>query len=225
MKALVTGTQSGFGLALKSAFEEAGWKVVGLNRDSDGDSMDEVPIFDLAQPRRIRPLISDVLKHHPNISCVVLNAGVLGPIGPTRAIRFEDLMTVFEINFFSNKEIIDAMLELSSASTFVQVSSGASQTVYENWAPYGLTKGLMLRLFEYYRAEEKGKRFLSFNPGPMPTAMNVAIRKLGREATPWAGKFHIDANLNDPLVLARRLVDFVLTEDKSTQDNLIDLRP
>lgn len=224
MKVLISGTKSGFGLAMKSAFQEVGWDVVGLNRESDGEPSLEVPFFDLALPHRIPLVISEVLKHHPDISCVALNAGVLGPIGPTRATRFDDLKTVFDINFFSNKEIIDTMLEQSTASTFVQVSSGAAQTVYENWAPYGLTKGLMLRLFDYYRVEEKGKRFLSFNPGPMPTAMNAAIRELGRDATPWARKFHDDSNLNDPLVLARKLVGFVLTEDKSIEDKLIDLR-
>ena len=224
MKVLISGTRSGFGLALKSAFQEVGWKVVGLNRESHAESSGEVPLFDLALPHRIPLVISEVVKHHSDISCVVLNAGVLGPIGPTRATRFDNLKTVFDINFFSNKEIIDAMLEQSSASTFVQVSSGAAQTVYENWAPYGLTKGLMLRLFEYYRVEEKGKRFLSFNPGPMPTAMNVAIRELGEDATSWAKKFHDDDNLNDTLVLARKLVGFVLTEDKSIEGKLVDLR-
>lgn len=224
MKALITGTKSGFGLALKGAFEEVGWEVVGLNRESDGDSMGNHSSFDLSLPQTVPQAISEVIKDHPDISCVVLSAGVLGPIGRTRSVRFDDLKTVFNINFFSNKEIVDAMLDQSSASIYVQVSSGAAQTVYENWSPYGLTKGAMLRLFDYYRAEEQGKRFLSFNPGPMPTAMNATIRALGIDVSPWAKKFHDDTNLSDPSTMASKLVSFVITGKGGSDERLIDLR-
>lgn len=224
MKVLISGTMSGFGQALAQAFREAGWEVVGLNRNHKDNSIVEFPFFDLATPQTVSRVISEVVNDHPDISSVILNAGILGPVAPTREVRFDNLQEVFNVNFFSNKEIIDAMLEKSGATTFAQVSSGAARTIYEQWAPYGLTKALMLRLFDYYRVEEKEKRFLSFNPGPMPTAMNANIRALGSDISPWAPKFHDDSNLNDPVVMARRLVEIVLREDSVNEEALIDLR-
>lgn len=224
MKALVSGTNRGFGLSLWQELQLKGWRVVSLNRTCVVKS-DDCFELDLAESDDSDLVLRRILELHQDISVVVLNAGVLGPIAPTSEVSPREMLETLEVNFFSPKKIADFMLQSSPATqTFVQISSGAATTIYPHWAPYGLSKLLLLRLFDYYRAEHPQKVFLSANPGPMATSMNTLIRTEASSDLQWKTKFLDDQNLNHPAKIAGALVRLLSTGSRDAGPGLIDLR-
>lgn len=223
IKVLISGTSRGFGKHLKSEFGRAGYEVLSLNRNC---SNEEVNCFsgDLFAPGVAEEVIREVTTLHPDISTVVLNAGVVGPIKPTREVTRFDMREAFEVNFFSGKDVIDYLLKHTAVSTFVYIGSGAAFNVYGGWATYGLTKLMMFRLFDYYRIEEPEKRFLSINPGPMLTEMNKIIRSEASDELEWKQKFQDERNLNHPSDMARILVELLSSQSRLNADSVIDLR-
>lgn len=208
MKILVTGTNRGFGAALSRELRihpEVG-QLVSLNRTSAGNPAEIEYLCDFEDHSDLGVTLSRLVRDHSDIHAVILNAGVLGPIGPTDSVAVEEFELAFQVNFFANKVIVDAALRGTRASEFIQVSSGATETVYEGWATYSLSKLLLRRIFDFYRAEIPDKSFVAVSPGPMKTAMNREIRSSGLGQYVWADKFGDDSNLLSPEQAARVFV-------------------
>ena len=224
MKALVSGTNRGFGASILRELESKGWEVVSLNR-SCAEVSEECYSLDLAESENVDSVLGRLVEAHKDISVVILNAGVLGSIARTSKVSSQDMLRTLEVNFLSPKRIVDFMLSNSPATQkFLQISSGAAVKVYPHWAPYGLSKLMLLRLFDYYRVEHPKKIFLSVNPGPMSTPMNVQIRNEADDDLHWKSKFLNDENLSEPSNIARSLVRLIMDDSHNSVDNLIDLR-
>jgi len=153
-----------------------------------------------------------------------LNAGTLGPLRPTSAVGYEEMDRVIRVNFTANKVIVDFLIEFSSTRVFLQISSGASEKIYEKWAAYGLSKMLLRRLFDYYRAENPDRQFVVVNPGPLETAMNSQIRRSENLDVAWMSKFQDPLILGSAQVMSERLVTLFLDGRLVSSGQLVDLR-
>jgi NAD(P)-dependent dehydrogenase (short-subunit alcohol dehydrogenase family) len=224
MKVLVTGTNKGLGAGICSAFRSRGVEVVSLNRNPSDEHSGAEYIADFANLADLEGIVQTLADHHPDIDAVFLNAGALGPLGITSTIQREDLDRVIRINFSANKVIVDALIKTKNAKSFIQISSGASERVYEKWAAYGLSKMLLRRLFDFYRVEHPERSFIVVNPGPLATVMNAKIRAQSNLNVEWMSKFENSSNLSSPKVVSSRLVELFLVGGLPSSDHLIDLR-
>lgn len=219
-KVLLTGSTGGFGSALKVEFEKAGYAVVGIDRTPHLD--EEAVACDLSIPASVDQACASIENLHQDATVLVLNAAGLGVISSAIRVPERDLEALFRINFFSQKKIIDCALDASNIETVVHVSSGASERIYPEWSPYGLTKGVLNRLLGYYREELPGVNFLNVNPGAMDTDMNRRLRARGSTA-PWISKFREPKNLANPAKRAKALIKVVQAANIFNTSELVDL--
>lgn len=219
-KVLLTGSTGGFGSALRVEFEKARYAVVGLDRKPHLD--EDAVACDLSIPASVDQACASIQNLHWDATVLVLNAAGLGVIESAIRVPEGDLEALFRINFFSQKKIMDCALGASNIETVVHVSSGASERIYPEWSPYGLTKGTLNRLLGYYREELPGVNFVNVNPGAMDTDMNRRLRARG-SAAPWISKFRESKNLADPADRAKALVTIVEAADTYNTNQLVHL--
>ncbi len=128
---LITGVSSGLGYALATTYLEQGWKVYGVSR-SYPDGLQGNPNFyyqalDLADLRYIPNALASLLSHAKKLDLVVLNAGVICPIGDMKDSRMEDLQYSMTVNVWANKVILDTLLQRGvEVNQVVAISAGAA---------------------------------------------------------------------------------------------------
>jgi NAD(P)-dependent dehydrogenase (short-subunit alcohol dehydrogenase family) len=224
VKVLVTGTNKGFGLAISESLRGHDVEVVSLNRSDRGEGAGRNYFSDFEDLLKLEEEVAKISTENPDIEAVFLNAGTLGPLGSTSRVGHDEMERVIRVNFTANKVIVDCLLNLSNTRVFLQISSGASERVYEKWAAYGLSKLLLRRLFDYYRAENADRQFIVVSPGPLQTAMNTQIRGLEGLDVPWLEKFKNPSALGSAKEMGDLLVKLFLEGRLASSGQLIDLR-
>ena len=175
MKILVTGTSSGLGQQVVKVFRDFGHKTVGLSR-SGSEETDYV--CDFSDPEELERALETLCKEHHAFDCIFLNAGILGKICKATEISQEELQNVFQINLFSNKQIIDHLvISQVKIGTVLAISSGASLKAYDGWLSYCLTKASLNQMIRCYAVENENIKFLSIAPGVIQTKMQDQIVK------------------------------------------------
>lgn len=168
---LVTGAGRGIGLATARAFQQAGWKVLALDRDfSTFDLKDAERIeFDLQNLSGIKKLVEKKEVH-----TLVNNAGVLF-CDPYDAIPEEHKREVLTVNIEAPAALIAALapqMKARKSGRIVNVGSVAAFTGHPDlW--YGISKAGILNLTKAW-ARELGPHGVLVNavaPGPTQTAM------------------------------------------------------
>jgi 3-oxoacyl-[acyl-carrier protein] reductase len=169
--ALVTGAARGIGLATARAFHQAGWKVLGLDKDFSkcNENFFERIDFDLRNLDGIKGLVEK-----KEIHTLVNNAGVLF-CDPYDAIPEEHKREVLTVNIEAPARLIESVsiqMKKRKAGRIVNVGSVAAFTGHPDlW--YGITKAGILNLTKAW-AKELGPYHVLVNavaPGPTQTAM------------------------------------------------------
>ena len=223
MKVLLTGTNKGFGASICAAFQERGVEVVSLNRKSSGESGGGAYYSDFENLENLELVMKSLSEDNRDLDAVILNAGVLGPLGATSRIPLAELEQVLKVNFYANKVIADVLINNTNVKSFIQISSGASERVYEKWAAYGLSKMLLRRLFDFYRLEHTGRNFVVVSPGALATGMNAEIRSANNLDVEWMTKFENPSKLGSAEVMGSRLVELFLAGGLPSSEILFDL--
>jgi len=169
--ALVTGAARGIGLATARAFHQAGWKVLGLDKDfsrCDENFFERIE-FDLRNLKDIKGLVE-----RKEIHTLVNNAGVLY-CDPYDSIPEEHKREVLTVNIEAPARLIESVsiqMKKRRAGRIVNVGSVAAFTGHPDlW--YGITKAGILNLTKAW-AKELGPHGVLVNavaPGPTQTAM------------------------------------------------------
>ena len=168
---LITGAARGIGLATARAFHEAGWKVLGLDKDfSDcNERFFERIEFDLQNLDEIQSLVEK-----KEIHTLVNNAGVLF-CDPYDAIPEEHKRLILAVNVEAPVALITALapqMKARRSGRIVNLGSVAAFTGHPDlW--YGITKAGILNLTKAW-AKELGPHGVLVNavaPGPTQTAM------------------------------------------------------
>ncbi|MEX0914930.1 MAG: SDR family NAD(P)-dependent oxidoreductase [Wenzhouxiangellaceae bacterium] len=175
MNVLITGNSSGLGLGLTKTLLERDAIVWGMSRSGcpihDNDGLRDRR-FDLSNlntlPEALERLLSDCLR----LDLVVLNAGTLGKIHEISETDVHDLEHMMRINVWSNKVILDWIIERQlPVEQIVAISSGAAVNMNYGWGGYSLSKACLNNLIGLYAHEMPDTHLTALAPGLVDTAM------------------------------------------------------
>lgn len=188
--ALVTGASRGIGAATAEALAAAGAHVVLTARTAqDLEAVEErihaaggsatIAPLDLAEPGSIGKLAQAIGGRWEALDVLVLNAAMLGTLGPVAQIDGKELNKVFTLNVLAQQAMIaafDSMLRRSEAGRLVAVSSsvGAAHRAY--WGAYGSSKAALEALATSYAQEMEnvtGVKVAIVDPGATRTEMRA----------------------------------------------------
>ncbi len=171
---LVTGNSSGLGRGLTEVYLERGWRVFGCSRRGcrgpSGDLRDLR--CDLADFAAVPAALQGLLGSAEGLALVVLNAGILGEIKPLSATGLDELRRIMDINLWSNKLVMDWLLEWGRpVRQVVMISSGAAVLGNKGWGGYALSKAGLNMLARLYAHEFPDTHISALAPGLIDTAM------------------------------------------------------
>lgn len=216
--ALVTGASRGIGAATAEALAAAGHHVIlcarttrGLEEVEDrihsaGGTATIAPL-DLTQSDSIARLARAVTERWGRLDLLVLNAAMLGSLGPVPTIDGKELNQLFTLNVLSQQALIaafDPLLRKSPRATVIGLSSSVGPAPRAYWGAYGATKAAFENLLLAYAEEVKAVtaiRVAIVNPGATRTAMR---------ARAYPGED--PASLKTPAVVARALADLAIAD-------------
>jgi NAD(P)-dependent dehydrogenase (short-subunit alcohol dehydrogenase family) len=174
-KILITGGSSGLGSELIKKLLQYNNKIYHLGSVIPKNKNLKSVICDLENTKSIKRKLKKLLDTR-KIDYVFLNAGVLGKINKITNINNSELETVFKINFFSNKEILDyIVLNKIKTKLIVAISSGAALKPKFGWYPYCSSKSAFKFLIESYALEHPKIKFINLAPGLIKTKMQDLI--------------------------------------------------
>ena len=220
---LITGSSSGLGLALAKSFCEQGDEVYGISR-----SQTPLPIKQITcnfnQLDTLKESLSELIQ---NISFdyVFLNAGLLGKIEVVSKLSHDDFLSVFNVNVFANKIIIDALLRNNNVKNIIGISSGAALKTYFGWSIYCTSKAAFKQLISAYADENPTTHFLNLAPGIVKTKMQDHLYSLDATEIPSLEKFHSLYNtMETPEIVAKRIIENLTPLGTLPSGSFFDLR-
>ncbi|MEM6525275.1 MAG: glucose 1-dehydrogenase [Bacteroidota bacterium] len=177
--ALITGGNSGIGLASAKLFAQEGAKVVitGRREEALKEAMADIGhdssyiLADATQLDSAKKSVDETVSRHGRIDVLFLNAGV-AYFSPIEAIDEDHFDTQFNINvknpFFTIKE---ALPYLGEGSVIISNTSVVGQKGFDNAGVYSATKAALRSLTRVLASELKAKkiRTVSVAPGPVET--------------------------------------------------------
>ena len=210
--ALVTGASRGIGAATATALAAQGAHVVLTARTAKDLEGVEEAIFDaggsatiapldLAQNDAIARLAAAIAERWQALDLLVLNAGMLGTLGPVSAIDAKELAAVLTLNVSAQVALIqafDPMLRQSKAGKVIALTSSVGRTPRAYWGAYGASKAALETLVAAYgdeMAEISRVRTAILDPGAARTKMR---------ARAYPGED--PASVKEPAVVADRIV-------------------
>jgi NAD(P)-dependent dehydrogenase (short-subunit alcohol dehydrogenase family) len=184
--AVVTGGNSGIGLAAAKAFVAEGAKVVIVGRRADavGATVEKLGsaatglIGDVAELTTHDQLVALINNRFGGIDIYFANAGT-NTINPTEAVSVEEFDTQFTTNtrgvFFGVQKILPL---IRRGGSIILTSSIASEKVLEGHAVYAGTKAAIEAFARSWALELKERRIRVnvLSPGPVDTPI---LAKLG----------------------------------------------
>jgi NAD(P)-dependent dehydrogenase (short-subunit alcohol dehydrogenase family) len=183
---MITGTSSGFGLALARAVLAAGDRVVATARNPEslepliGEGRDRVISvrLDVTEPQQITAAVSAAVKRFGRIDVLVNNAGY-GSVGALEEIDIDELKALHETMFIGPvrlaQEVLPAMRERGNG-TIVQISSMGGQLAPPGFGAYCSAKFALEAISESLAAEvgPLGIRVLIVEPGAFRTEFGAS---------------------------------------------------
>jgi len=192
---LVTGASDGIGKAAAWTYARHGAQLVLLGRNQD--KLDQLASM-LQRDTGVSPVVYalDLLtagaqEYHqladylseifPRLDGLLLNAGILGTLGPIEQADPQEWQQVQQVNVTSSLLLIQALLPLlrrSLAAAILFTSSGVGRHGRANWGAYAVSKfateGLMQVLAD--ELATTAIRVNAINPGATRTAMRARAR-------------------------------------------------
>ena len=210
--ALVTGASRGIGAAIAEALAAGGAHVVLTARTAAnleeieerihqaGGSATIAPL-DLTEPESIGRLAGAIAGRWEALDFLVLNAALLGTLGPVAQIDTKEFSKVLTLNLLAQQALIaafDPMLRRSEAGRVLAVTSSVGADPRAYWGAYGASKAALEAMIHAY-GQEVGN----------VTGIKVAIVDPGSTATQMRAKAfpgEDPATLKSPEVVADAIV-------------------
>ena len=187
--ALITGANSGIGKELSIGISKLKFHVLLLGRNLNRLKKvnDEIEInngnstivnLDLKDFQGIDRLGFEICKKFKKLDLLILNAGILGTLGPIHhqdPIEFE---AVIQINLISNFRLIrslEPLLKKSKKANVIFISSGAAHGSKAYWGAYSVSKAALEQLANVWSAETRKNniKIHIINPGATRTNMRA----------------------------------------------------
>ncbi|PHR20847.1 MAG: oxidoreductase [Sphingopyxis sp.] len=219
--ALVTGASRGIGAATALALAKQGAHVVITARNADGLEKIEEQIhqtgghatiapLDLTDGDSIGRLATAIAGRWEGLDILVLNAAMLGSLGPVPGIDGQEFNKILTLNLIAQQALIagfDPMLRKSEDARLLAITSSVGRKPRAFWGAYGASKAALETLVSSYGEEMR-------NLGKIRTA----IVDPGRTRTDMRARAYPGedpASVKQPSVVADRLVE-ILASDFAT---------
>ena len=187
--AVITGGNSGIGLAIAQAFRQEGAKVVifGRNKaslDRAAASLHDGSMAvqgDVTKPADLDRLYADATSRGEKIDILVANAGIgkILPFAQTDEAAFDQVTDInFKGVFFTVQK---ALPHLADGASIILVSSIAGQMGFPGFSVYNATKAAVRSLARTFSAEL------------LPQGIRVNVLSPGAIQTPLLGRMGLDA--------------------------------
>lgn len=179
--AVITGANSGIGLATAKLYLKEGAKVVLSGRRKE--ALDEVAkhlegdfitvVADVAKPKDNVNLIRETTNKYGKIDILFLNAGI-APVAPTTDITEGHYDEIFNINvkgpILATKE---ALPHINDGGTILFTNSIVHQKGFDGLGVYSASKGALRAFARVLTSEVKSRkiRVNSIAPGPIDTPL------------------------------------------------------
>lgn len=180
---LITGVSRGLGHGLALACLERGDTVLGLGRQSSADLESRSGFHfaraDVTDDGECAIALDKLVRDRSRLDCVILNAGILGPIADLCDQAVATMKEVMEVNLWANKTLLDRLLGRGlPVAQVVAISSGASVNGNRGWGGYSLSKAAVNMLMKLCAKEREEIHFSALAPGLVDTGMQEQIRAM-----------------------------------------------
>jgi NAD(P)-dependent dehydrogenase (short-subunit alcohol dehydrogenase family) len=199
--ALVTGASQGLGLAIASAYVDAGASVMMCARDAELLDRARVQVAarashqqivlaeaaDVSRPDQVERLVAATLGAFPQLHVLVNNAGVYGPMGLIEEVDWSAWVRAMEINVFGSILMCRALLPHFKAHAYgkiIQLSGGGATNPLPRLTAYAASKAAIVRFAESLALEVKneGIDVTAVAPGALNTRMMDELLAAGPAA-------------------------------------------
>jgi 3-oxoacyl-[acyl-carrier protein] reductase len=226
---IITGASKGFGKSIATKLYSNSYGVSLCARNTFDDYLipyNDTKILkmtcDVSDELRVNYFIDESIKKFKTIDCLILNAGVYGPMGNIESINMDEWISSFNINLYGIiypcKKIINHF-KLNKKGKIIVISGGGATSPMPYVTSYAASKAAVIRFMESLSLELK-----DFNidvnavaPGPLVTdmmrqAIDAGPNVIGKEFYEKNLKWQ-DTEINN-ISNATDLV-YYLTTDKS----------
>ena len=227
--ALVTGASRGIGAATAEALAAEGAHVVLTARTAaDLEAVEErihaaggaatIAPMDLTESDSIARLAQAIAGRWQALDVLVLNAAMLGTLGPVAQIDGKEFNKVLTLNVLAQQALIaafDPLLRRSEAGRLVAVTSSVGRGPRAYWGAYGASKAALENLVEAYGQEVGNVTPIAVtlvNPGATATTMRA-------RAFPGEDP----ATLKQPAAAATAIVALLAPDQASENFRRVDL--
>ena len=213
--ALVTGASRGIGAATAISLAARGAHVILTARNASELEKIEDQIFeaggsatiaplDLTDGESVARLAAAVSERWGKLDILLLNAAMLGNLGPVSAIEQEDFSRVIQLNLMAQHVLLatfDPLLRKSEAGRVIAMTSSVGTQARAFWGAYAASKAALEALVSSYGLEVQ-------NLSPV----RVAIVDPGRTRTQMRAKAYPGedpASVKEPAVVAEAVADLL----------------
>ncbi|CCJ28679.1 unnamed protein product [Pneumocystis jirovecii] len=138
---------------------------------------------DLKDPETCILAVDTAIERFGRLDSLVLNAGIIEPVGNIVDTDLDAWKALFDVNYFS---LLYMIRELKRAIPYLRlscgrvlfISSGASIKPYQSMGAYSGSKSAMNSLSAVLAAEEKLITSISIQPGVVDTQMQTSLREV-----------------------------------------------
>lgn len=209
--ALVTGASRGIGAATAEALAAAGFHVVLTARTAKGLEEVEARIhagggsatiapLDLTEGESIGRLAAAVTGRWTALDLLVLNAAMLGTLGPVPHIDPREFARLMTLNLTAQAALIaafDPLLRAATDPAVIGLTSSVARSPRAYWGAYGASKAGFETLLGAYAEENRNVgrvRVAIVDPGATRTAMRARAYP-GEDPTTLKGPESVGARI------------------------------
>jgi len=225
MNVLITGNSSGLGLGLTETLMEREAIVWGMSRrgcplKTRFDDVIRDRQHDLGELSTLSEALDRLLSDCLRLDLVILNAGLLGRIQDISQTDVHDLEHLMRVNVWSNKLILDWLIERQiPVDQVIAISSGAAVNMNYGWGGYSLSKAALNNLIQLYAHEMTDCHLTALAPGLVDTAMQEYLcGEVDSEEYPSVQKLK-DARGTQAMPNARQTAESILDLIDSLREN------
>jgi short-subunit dehydrogenase len=188
--ALVTGASRGIGAATAEALAAAGAHVILTARTTkdleaiedrihDAGGSSTIAPLDLTEAESIGRLATAIAGRWEKLDIMVLNAAMLGNLGPLQYANAKEFAQIFTLNVSAQQALIaafDPLLRASTAPKIIGLTSSVASDPRAYWGAYGASKAAFEVLLQSYGLENKNTARMQVaivDPGATRTAMRA----------------------------------------------------
>jgi 3-oxoacyl-[acyl-carrier protein] reductase len=209
--AIITGASLGLGRAIAEAYVRAGASVlvtargedalretVALLRSARPETRQEVHAMaaDVAKPEDCVAVVERALRTLGDVSALVNNAGVYGPVGRLDETSWAEWVDAVQINLFGTILMCRAVLphfRTRGSGKIVNLSGGGATAPLPRFSAYAASKAAVVRITETLAEEFKAERIdvNAIAPGALNTRLLDQVLDAGPEKA--GAQFHQQA--------------------------------